>query len=208
MPPHELPDGTVPPVRGQVWWQWWRTPVISRPSECWRELNGASCQQLVSDDDELGEDEGVGEQSELVGWKWRCCSVQRDDLGGLICDSQLPGNIQNVTHRWKRVMWAQFCGFTSAFTETSNAQARISMDTELWPDHTCGCTMLIAVGAQCTQSHFIWTQLLVILAWLWWGSTWPTEKYQISPCFSSLKYVGLHESGRLSPCSCSCHRNR
>lgn len=64
--------------------------MISRPNEGWRELNGASCQLLVSDDDELGEDEGVGDQTEQVGWKWRCCSVQRDGLGAVICDSQLP----------------------------------------------------------------------------------------------------------------------
>lgn len=75
-------------------------------------------------------------------------------------------------------------------------------------DLTCGCIVLITVRAQFTQSHLTWTRLLVILVVLLLGRTWPTKKYQISPCFSSLKYVGLRESGWLSYCSCSCHSNR
>lgn len=59
-----------------------------------------------------------------------------------------------------------------------------------------------------SQSLFIWTQLLVILVVLLLGSTWPSEKYQISPCCSSLKYVGFRENRRLSHCSCSRHSNR
>lgn len=51
----------------------------------------------MSDDDELGEGEVVvvvgGVHPEWLGWKWWCCSVQRDGFWLVFTDSQLPSNI-------------------------------------------------------------------------------------------------------------------
>lgn len=85
----------------------------------------------MSDDDELGEDEGGGGPTRAGGLEVDVLFSTEGWFGALIYDSQLPGNIQNVTHRCKRGMWAQFCCFTLAFTETRNAQANMGMDSEL-----------------------------------------------------------------------------
>lgn len=142
MAPRQVPDGRVPPVRGggQVWW---RTPLISRPSECWRELNGASCQLLVSDDDELGEDErggGWGGPARAGGLEVEVLFGTEGWFGGLIYDSRAARQHSKCDSPMQTSDAGSVLPVHFSFYWNKTRKYRRGHGPMTW-SHACGCTM-------------------------------------------------------------------